>query len=112
MLRWLQDVLRHVESDGSDHTADSLAADLEDCPAEFRSLETLIALHSRARSLIAALSRDEARGLYCRELNIAAFTNLLGEAERIVDEERRTAQKSALEAWRSWVAEAGVAHKG
>ena len=88
ILRWLQDVLRYVESDGSDTTADSLAADLEDCPAEFRSLETLIALHSRARSLIAALSRDEARGLVCKELNRAAFQNLLGRAERAVDDER------------------------
>ena len=59
LVRWLQDALRYAEASDCDATAESLAADLGDCPAEFRCVETLIGLHHRARSLIAALLRDE-----------------------------------------------------
>ena len=69
-MRWLQDVLRYLDSPSdSDATADSLAADLEDCPAEFRGLQVLIQLHHRTRTLVAALLRDESQGVSCPELN-------------------------------------------
>ena len=113
LVRWIQDVLRHLESqEAADGTMEALSAALEDCPSEFHSLPPLIELHRRGRALVAALLRDDAQGLTCPELNRAAFRSLLADAEQVVDQERRITKKGTLEAWRSWVTEAGLSRKG
>ena len=69
MQRWIQDVLRFLEAPpDADNTLDTLQADLDDCPAEYRSVPALIGLMAQARLHIAALASDTARLTALRSL--------------------------------------------
>ena len=70
---WTQDVLRYLSGTSPDTSSPLLQQDLDDCPAEFREIPSLIGLHQRANVLIKALVADETSGATRAVLNSAAF---------------------------------------
>ena len=112
---WTQHVLRYIQAmGGSDSatTAEWLARDLEDCPAEFRSMPPLIGLHAQAKLLIEAMVRDERSGFSSAVLNTTAFQSFYNHLESAIEEEKRQVRAGHLQAWRNWIREAGRSHKG
>jgi hypothetical protein len=112
---WTMSVLRYIQAmGGSDSatTAEWLARDLEDCPAEFRSMPPLIGLHAQAKLLIKAMVRDERSGFSSASLNTTAFQSFYNHLESAIEEEKRQVRAGHLQAWRNWIREAGRSHKG
>ena len=112
LTQWTNDVLRYIEDSDSNATAHTLAEDLRDHPAEFQEVEALINIYHKATMLIQALSRNEAAGQQCQELNRSSFTDLQDELQRAVEEERHNSRKTSLQAWRDWVADASSHNRG
>ncbi len=112
---WTQSVIRYIQAmrgSSTDTTAEWLSKDLEDCPAEFRSLPPLIGLHHQAQKLISAMVMDERSGFASNELNLAAFQDFYGHLESAIEDEKRQTRAGHLQAWRNWIKEAGRSHKG
>ena len=93
--------------------ARTLHADLvEYPPQEFQQVPSLIAILSKAPTLVTGLCEDSDAGAINEVLNMQAFETFLGEVDAAVRDAKATLKAGHIASWRTWVQEAGRKRQG